>query len=326
VDFHNGDDACTSIYVPEAAQKRFKALQKKYSTLPEADADFSPNDDEEFDQLHAVERDPALEHSHDNTSVALLFDSNSRAAQWQDVKVRLEYQRRHTKKEINIFEKFFVKGQEPEWAFGNDPIPLIYRLWFSPDGSKEAWQAIADKVFAYPRSAAQNSIRETWTLLNQALGSDNYCGYEGSPIGYMGGKEEAIFKFLTGDFSTREFLTYEGERPFVWTIFNTGYYMLMNRWLDYSDYANPYNVFHYMHEFWHAAMSGDFIKEIVRSGIVELVKKYLALVAAVFFKNDAADSSRLAHCQAIVQILESRPVPQEIAAWWSETKANAKSC
>jgi hypothetical protein len=248
-----------------------------------------------------------------------------RATEWQAVKSRLEYSGRHTKKEIKVFEIFFIKGQEPDWEQkGDDPIPLIYRLWFSPDHGKDAWQKIVDKVFSYHSWQAKNSIHESRKILSEEAGSDRYCGVDGAPVGFMGGLEEKIFNFLTGNFETGVFLSFEGERLYEVGVFNISYYLSLLRWLEKNENANPFNLFHYAHEFWYAAMSDGSVKKVVQDGKGDFVKKYFSLVAQYISRNEVSDLDRLEHCRKIFEILEGRKIPALFADWWAAAKVEAK--
>lgn len=248
-----------------------------------------------------------------------------RATEWQAVKLRLEYSGRHTKKEIKLFENFFIKGQEPDWAQkGDDPIPLIYRLWFSPDHGKDAWQKIVDKVFSYHSWQAKNSIHESRKILSEEVGSDRYCGVNGAPVGFMGGLEEELFDFLTGDFEAGVFLRFEGERLYERSVFNIPYYLGLIRWLEKNENANTFNWNHYVYEFWYAAMSDKFVQVIVNDGHSDCVKKYFTLVAQYVYQDDVADSDRLKYCRKVFDILENRTVPALFAEWWAAAKAEAK--
>ena len=259
-----------------------------------------------------------------------------RTTEWQAVKIRLEYSGRHTKKEIKMFEKFFIKGQEPDWpqlafsepdwsGLGSDPIPLIYRLWFSPDHSDEALQAIVNKVFSYHPWQTKNSIHETRKILSEEAGSDRYCGVNGAPVGFLCGLEEKLFKFLTGDFETGAFLTFEGERLYGTSVFNISYYLSLLRWLEKNENANPFNWSHYEYEFWYAAMSDKFVQKIVSDGHGDALKTYFVLVAQYVYQNDVADSDRLKYCKKVFDILENRTVPALFAEWWAAAKVEAKA-
>lgn len=166
----------------------------------------------------------------------------ARKIEWLSIKPRLEYSKSHTKKELKVFEQYFIKGQEPEWNKGQDwaiggcepdPIPLLYRLWFSRDQSQEAWQAILDSVLStYTHLQILASLQETRNLIYQQACSSSYYGVEDSPIGFMGGLEERIFNFFAGDFASKVFPAYQGQRILTGGFFGSGYYCELVDWLE----------------------------------------------------------------------------------------------
>ncbi len=205
----------------------------------------------------------------------------ARKAQWLDVKRRLQYSKSYTRQELSVFEQYFVKGQEPKWAKGlvtelgseSDPIPLLYRLWFSRDQSQEAWQTILNMMLTtYTPSQVYASLKDTRNLIYQEACSPVYCGDEGAPIGFMDGLEERMFNFLAGDFAIGVFPTYQGRRIFTGGYFGFGYYNDLTRWLERNEYENPLTMLQYMQEFWYEGMSDAHIDDLCLDGREKTVR------------------------------------------------------
>ncbi len=255
---------------------------------------------------------------------------SARKAEWLDVKRRLQYSKSYTKQELNIFEQYFVKGQEPKWAKGlvselgseSDPIPLIYRLWFSRDQSQEAWQAILNAVLTtYAPSQVNTSLQDTRNLIYQEACSPVYCGDEDAPIGFMGGLEERMFNFLAGDFATGVFPTYKGGRILTGGFFGASYYNHLFSWLKRSEYMNPLVMLQYMQEFWYEGLSDTYVDKLFVNGVDNVVKDYFRKIADFIpSQGDAFDAARITHCRKVQDILEHRPIPERLAQWWSDAK------
>ena len=249
-----------------------------------------------------------------------------RSAQWEDIKQRLESAHRHTKKELKIFERFFLKGKDPYGErIGADPIPLIYRLWFSPDQSEEAWLKIVDQVFSYHPWQTHLSLDETDKVIRDELNNSKYYGKEGNPLGFMGGLEKRMFEFLGVNPSTGAFISFEGRRIIHPVVFNIPYYLDLIRWLKQEPYVNPYNFSLYSHEFWYDALDDEFCKYVRQKGWEPHLQEYFSLVLHYVAAEDAADSAQLQHSRIIFDMLENRPIPEKLSEWWAHAKQQAES-
>lgn len=255
----------------------------------------------------------------------------SRKSEWLLVRQRLGHSKRYTNKELKVFEDYFVKGQEPKWGKGqvsalggceSDPIPLLYRLWFSRDQSQEAWQAILDSILStYAHLQIVASLQETRNLIYQEACSSSYCGSDGAPAGFIGGAEERIFNFLAGDFNSGVFPVYHGERVLGGAFFGFSYYGDLIDWLQRGDYVNPHNMIQFMQEFWFEGLSDDYIDRMVQDEMDDVLKKYLHLVATfTALPGCAEDVARASHCQKVREILTSRPIPALLVQWWRDAK------
>lgn len=193
VDFHNVDDACTSIYVPEKAQARFRALRKKYSTVAEPDDVISAAEAEAFHRLHSLQLLPALECHLDKAQAAV------RKAAWPEVEARL--QAYHTKSDVMLFERYYLRGTEPNpndfWI--KDPIPLVYRLWLHPDQTDTSWCAITERVLSY-RGEGDNELRRQRFVGSCLSDSRNILELQADEKpGLFGEARERLTLFLQGN-------------------------------------------------------------------------------------------------------------------------------
>ncbi|GAB3253537.1 hypothetical protein [Chitinimonas naiadis] len=244
-----------------------------------------------------------------------------RSAQWEDIQQRLISSSRHTKKDLKIFERFFLKGKDPYVdRIGADPIPLIYRLWFSPDQSDEAWRKIVDEVFSYHPWQTHLSLDETDKVIRDELSSSKYCGKEGYPLGFMGGLERRMFEFLGVDSSTGQFISFEGRRIIHPQVFNIPYYLDLIGWLRGDEYVNPYNFSLYSHEFWYAALSDEFCERIVQKEWQPSVTEYFGLVLRHVRTPGLPESEQREYCRLVFSMIENRPVPGMIKTWWEQEK------
>lgn len=253
-----------------------------------------------------------------------------RKSQWGAIKERLEITESYTKKELKTYENYFLKGKEPKWdkEWGDDPIPLLYRLWFDPDQSVEHWQAIIDAVLAYPGPTQIGpSLEETYGKLWQA---GNYVSFSGidTSDGFMGGLEEKIFHFLMGSPDSGDYLEYgNGQKIFKGLRFSKGHYNRMRRWLNLKYLQNSYLVDLYALEYWYHRLTDDLCESIKNdekkgSSGEQCVLDYLQVVANYPEPVEGdANFIRQDYCEKVRKILNERPLPALMKQWWEQANA-----
>jgi hypothetical protein len=343
VDFHNGDDACTSIYVPEAAQARFKALRKKYSTVVEEDA---PTPSTEA-RLPAVKRLPAPEICLGKTQLEL------RKAAWADIKFRLQYAK--CRVSLKACEAYFIRGKEPNIEpYESDPLPLVYRLWLAPDQSIESWVKITERLLAGPTQWTTNvsieptgdrgswsevgrghlgghiiagSLSASYEVLVQKAGARYFDGSEpfsGSdvipPLGFMGGCEKKLYHFLSGQTPGSEHLQYDGKKLFApGGYFGRIYYADTCRWLDGTAPSNPYCLYNYMGAHWVRSMDASNMATIEHDeGARFYLSCFLVLVAR--YPESGVEPERAAYCSEVRQLLNAGPLLEPLNTMWNQAK------
>ncbi len=343
VDFHNGDDACTSIYVPEAAQARFKALRKKYSTVAEKDAPPSPPPA----RLPPVKRALAPEIRLDKEQLAL------RKAAWADIKFRLQYAK--CRVSLKACEAYFIRGKEPNIEpYADDPLPLVYRLWLAPDQSIEGWVKITERLLAGPTQWTTDvsieptgdrgswsevgrgplgdhiiarSLRDSYEILDQKAGTRHNNGvepYAGSditpPLGFMGGCEKKLYHFLNGQIPGSEHLRYDGKKLFEpSSYFGHIYYFETCRWLDGTTPTNPYCLYNYLGAHWVRSMDASNMAHIEKNeGMQFYLNCFLVLVAR--YPEVGVETERAAYCSEVRQLLNAGPLLEPLNTMWDQAK------
>ncbi len=343
VDFHNGDNACTSIYVPEAAHTRFKALRKKYSSVPEADVS----------EQEAPHRVPSFQPSSAQESHLNKEQSALRKAAWTDIEFRLRYAKCGVP--LKKFEAYFLRGKEPNIRpYEDDPMPLVYRLWLAPDQSIEGWVRITERLLAGPKEwttdvsivptgdggsweevggkrlgdhIIASSIAESYKVLVRHAGARHYDGsepYFGSdvipPLGFMGGCEKKLYHFLSGQTPGSEHLLHNGKKLFD-PEFHYGriYYADTCRWLDGTTPSNSYCLYNYMGAHWVRSMDASHMINIENDeGAQFYLNCFLVLVAR--YPESGVDAERAAYCSEVRQLLNVRPLLEPLNTMWNQAK------
>lgn len=347
VDFHDGDDACTSIYVPETAQARFKALQKKYSTVAENDAPAVPAKEKASPRPSTGQASLVPEHLLDKAQVEL------RKAAWPDIKFRLQYAK--CRVSLKACEAYFIRGKEPNLEpYDEDPLPLVYRLWLAPDQSIEGWVKITERLLAGPTQWTTNvsieptgdggswsevgrgalgahiiagSIRDSYKTLTQHAGARHYDGsepYAGSdvipPLGFMGGAEKKLYHFLSGQVPGSEHLQYDGKKLFEpGSHFGRIYYAETCRWLDGSTPSNTYCLYNYMGAHWVRSMDASNMADLEKDeGARFYLSCFLVLVAR--YPESGVDPERAAYCSEVRELLNAGPLLEPLNTMWINAK------
>jgi len=289
-----------------------------------------------------------------NISNKALLDERKKA--WEDIKFRLEYSNFHKKRDLKIFESYFVRGAQPKLhPLEADPIPLVYRLWLSPEQSLEAWQAITEKFLAGPVAWETNvsiesvegcdeswrelckgpawgwqiarSLRDSYEILMQHAASPLYNGYEpvvGSvvipPLGFMGGAEKKLYEFMTGKIPGSEHFRYAGNRLFEpSTYFGHMHYLELCVWLDGKRPSNSYNIQIYMGEHWVSSMTADYMEKIKSDEAIRFyLTCYLQLIAR--YPSAGVEPERQNYCEELRRLLNAGPLPEPVKSMWAEAK------
>ncbi len=321
VDFHNGDDACTSIHVPEAAQARFKALKKKYSAqTEEAELSWTP-DSLASAQAMSLNFPPALEVRLDKEQLAL------RKAAWPEVEARLR--EHYNKSETKLFERYYLSGAEPKSSdlWDSDPIPLVYRLWLHPDQSDASWCAITERVLSYEGPGdtlwkRQRFIDMSLHESRKSLRSQIF----GRPD-YFGEARERLTLFLEGRMPPGDRYRHQGERLYYHDAFEDGAYASQCKWLDA---ATP-EVGRGMHrdpdlvDYWVDHLCGPYFERFMQRepeySPLRFFKVFLLLIARYPTPVEGhADHARQYYCQRCRDALDARKLPAPLDAWWAKIK------
>jgi hypothetical protein len=282
-----------------------------------------------------------------------------RKKSWEDILYRIEYSGRHTKKELKIFEAYYLRGTQPkQHPLYKDPIPLVYRLWLCPDQSEESWRAVTEQLLAgpavwhtdislvpvdgyeqeyWPEPNAgrgwwqiQTSLNESSEILWEHGDSDCYDGvssFEGStliaPLGFMGGAEQRLVEFLTAPKESVNHYEYLGKPLFkISRGFSHVIYRYLCIWLDGRRPHNPYIVSRYMAEPWFLTLSDQYFKEVFKSETLSFhLSCYLQLIAR-FPEPEAefASSERHIYAQKIRAMLDHRPIRPVLKTLWLSAK------
>lgn len=320
VDFH-GDDACTSIYVPEAAHTRFKALKKKYSAATGDETAMTP-ELAAYAESQSIASPPPLLVKLDKEQLA------ARKVAWPEYEARLRVW--HSKSEVKMLERYYLSGKEPKWDMGweNDPIPLLYRLWLHPDPSDAAWCAVTERVLAYPRGT-ESSLKESQKLLDDPYQSS----WDGRswPIGAFWGAEQRLLHFMQGRLPCSAHLRHKGQplHPRM-ARFAPQFYRDLLPWLNDTPPYNPFTLIRFQ--------AGDWLSGINAEQVPKLLQQYrehgtwLQDATFEFFTAVAAypaaapgepGDERQAFCQEVRAHLDGRPLPAPFDSWWTQARQNA---
>ncbi|MES2819787.1 MAG: hypothetical protein V4812_12470 [Pseudomonadota bacterium] len=288
-------------------------------------------------------------------SKATQLTLEARKEAWADIKFRLQYAKQ--KVAFKVFEAYFLKSKEPNLhPMQNDPIPLVYRLWLSPDQSIEAWVAIAERVLAGPEAWTSNvsieptgdgeswkelneghawgwqaarSLADSYKILMQQAGARHYNGvepYAGSdvipPLGFMGGNEKKIYEFMNGRIPGSEHLLYKGKQLFEPEFyFGHIYYYDACYWLDGTRPSNPFCIFNFMGDLWFNCMTAAYMNEIEQSEAIQFYMNcFLVLVAR--YPSGGVDAERAAYCSELRALLNAGPLLEPLQAMWHQAKNN----
>lgn len=327
VDFHNGDDECTSIYVPETAQAHFKDLKKKYSCASEEE-----ESSDLLDLLKSAGRKlvgglvskfqkPPPEIPIEPLPEVHLSDKQlaNRKTAWVEVEAALlaDQQDSNTK----ALQHYYLSGREPDWnQFSEpDPIPLHLRLWLHPDQSDASWNKITARVLSYEK---QDTIRHSLTESREWLDQDSRKMSE-----IFSEPKERLIHFLQGQSLSGERYRFLGEPLYPYHGFSRIRYGL--RCVELSEPAgndsHPTVFNSELIEDWVEFICDPYFEQLIDVGNVNgeetMFCVYLRLIAA--YKPPVVgdpDHLRQHYCQRIRIDLDSRTLPPLIDEWWVEAK------
>lgn len=315
VDFHNGDDACTSIYVPEAAQSRFKSLRKKYSTVSEAeDVSWTP------ELLESASADslilpPALECVLSKEQLA------ERKKAWPALADKLHGQ--YDKGDVKIFERYYLKGAEPKLdnLWHSDPIPLVLRLWLHPDQSDESWRAITERVLSYRIPKA--SYGHIYRAIDISLSDSRKVIFRKE---WFGEDYERIVRFLKGEGENAVVYRHKGERLYYYDYFRGARYKAQYDWLIGAGAESP-RVFQDSAEWEYLIdhLCGDDFQRTIRNGDTYIQMFYFKKLLDVVVKYEPPVDGHSKHKQQLFSeylsnSLNSRELPDDLRNCWESAK------
>jgi len=320
VDFH-GNDACTSIYVPEAAHTRFKALKRKYSAATGDETVMTP-ELIAFAESHSIASPPSLLVTLDKEQLA------ARKAEWPGYEARLRI--RHSKSEVKMLERYYLSGKEPKWDmyWESDPIPLLYRLWLYPDQSDAAWCAVTERVLAYPQGTGR-SLLDSDSLWDYAY-SSSWDGRDW-PAGAFKGAEKRLLHFLQGRLPCSAHFLYNGKPlRFRMTRFNPRFYRELLLWLNDTPPYNPFMLIRFQAGDWLSGINGEQVPKLLKeyrehgTWLQDATTEFFTAVAAYPAPSPGEPGDeRQAFCQEVSEHLDGRALPVPFDAWWAQAKQNA---
>jgi len=259
---------------------------------------------------------------------------NERKTQWSEVHLRLLHSEKFTKKQLKAYESFFLRGRTPKWnvLFDNDPIPLIFRLWFDPDQSEQNWSEIRDLVLNYPEPIViRESLRETFDIFHEADNGVIYSGLFKTPNSFMNGLEKKMFSFLYGSPDSSEYIKFNGEEFYVIRLFHGYYYSDNYRWLDSKNLCNSFKISQYKLEHWYYKLTDEYcdkLEKLTPSGDSSLanVRLYLEKVQEYKYLSEGyIDEVRAGYCRNVRDILDNRVLPEKMQQWWLDAKSKVDS-
>jgi len=247
---------------------------------------------------------------------------NERKTQWSEVHLRLLHSEKFTKKQLKAYESFFLRGRTPKWnvLFDNDPIPLIFRLWFDPDQSEQNWSEIRDLVLNYPEPIViRESLRETFDIFHEADNGVIYSGLFKTPNSFMNGLEKKMFSFLYGSPDSSEYIKFNGEEFYVIRLFHGYYYSDNYRWLDSKNLCNSFKISQYKLEHWYESLP-------YQTDLDKREDKWIFLMYKVaFFKDPLGlapeDSRYFKVAETLRDMFENRPMPAYMKDLWKKVKS-----
>lgn len=237
----------------------------------------------------------------------------ARKSEWPDIGQRLSFSKRHTKRELKMFEDYFVRHKNPPLDYGRDPIPLVYRLWLSPDQSEAGWRDALEHVLRLPPVMQENSLTESRRILFEEAMSTRYNGLGDAPLGFLGGMEERLASFFMSEQDGG------GGRLLHNIAWNFGCYNDLRFWLLSLGPHNPYVLERYMVDLWLEKLADEeYLKFCTGDTPLKFcIKKYLGAVKSLLSQVDDG-SGRVPYAKKIAAALDGVELHAPIAKWWAD--------
>lgn len=240
--------------------------------------------------------------------------ARSRMDDWGDYLARLSLMRRYTKKELKVFEAYFVKGKEPREEIGHDPIPLVYRLWLAQDQSDSGWGNVLSHVLNFSESVIRDSLESSRKIFYQDAISPCFGGLDGSPLGCFGGAEERLFNFFVTHVDN------QGER--LLGNANWGYdsYRDLLPWMQGKSFANPYVLYRYMQDYWVEKIMDDRYVERFDSmdNMCVILSEYFSMIKKIVAEGSSPIDGLHVYAVDIFERVYSLRLKGKIASLWAE--------
>ncbi|MCP8467035.1 hypothetical protein NK553_24075 [Pseudomonas sp. ZM23] len=313
VDFHDGNDGCTSVYIPAEAQAALEALRRE--CFAEEDAD---------EPVKVRRRPPARRPEQVVADVApVKAPLAQRKADWQGVLQRLKGDADFDKTQFKLLERYYVSGEEPDWApgeRGEDPIPLVYRLWLHPDQSEASWQAIAGRVLSY--GFARPIEQSMWQSAQALFRADGGWNGRDRPLGKFAGAEERLYRFLHG------LTTPEGGFPFREAALRMSerglarYCDDLKYWLEAPAQRGPSVNLHRLAEWVDYLESAGFkasMDAVARPVHIQVFLKRIGRHPLPAPGTEPDECQR--YCASVREALEGRDLHPTFAKWWTMAQA-----
>ena len=236
----------------------------------------------------------------------------TRREAWSAVSEGLIFSGRHTKRELKIFENYFVKFKNPIPENYRDPIPLIYRLWLCPDQSDDGLKSVLNHIMQLDQRIREESIRESQRILFEEAGSSRYDGVDGAPLGFMGGAEKRLIEFLLKNTAPN------GARLISNIAWNFRCYEQLTTWLRNKN-CNPYQTFRYVIELWIEKLQSETYLAECAKGIVlkKSIRDYFKAIKDISSATEK-DIERYGYAEKINLYLESTDAPELLQKWWKD--------
>lgn len=238
----------------------------------------------------------------------------SRAEDWDEYLVRLSLMRRYTKKELKVFEAYFLKGKEPREEVAHDPIPLVYRLWLAQDQSDSGWENILRQVLDSSEGVRQDSLESSRKIFYQDAVSLCFGGVDGAPLGCFGGAEKRLFNF----FATH--VDDQGGR--LLRNANWGYdsYRDLLPWIQGRPVANPYILYRYMQDYWvEKIMDDDYVEKFdSMSNMCDVLLAYFREIKKVVADGSSSGEGLYEYAADIFDRVSHLQLKGKVASLWAE--------
>jgi hypothetical protein len=250
-----------------------------------------------------------------------------RTSEWKIIQGNLEKVIKNlNKKQIKALERYFLTGKESKnkVLFADkkrvDGIPLIFKLWFHPDRSKDNWEKLATGVtlFDYLESLRILNYHVAFSGSNEIFTS----------YGLMGGLEQQIFEFLLGNGQKkRNVISPYGEQKeldlYEYKVSLQTMTSRMATWL-FAPNSNPYALCQYMLDYWFdelAFVNDGWLSE--HSNERNLWKLFIRVFCFVEPSGlSGEDTPQRRFAEKFKKMLDSRELPDFVKRIWLDAQKN----